>query len=422
MKLLKNFCLIAPLFFASVKTINAQQVIKTDKANFKIEGDYNFIITKTDNKTNKTLFKAETKIPDKSKKQMYYPGANHSNFSLVGSNIVIVYDVWQKSTSTKDCFIRTMNIETGKFSEDVLTFSTKLNSVYSSNEIPCMALYSPDKTKLAVFKDNISPSYQIEPELIIYDTKSFSAIATKKFSDKHEGQKRIFDLTTMKMDNNGNLNVVFHQMNEKTKMTTKSFSAEIPFNSPALTNIKELSGNASGDVGGSQTSHGRFYKSLEDYINDKPIPGVRIKNGSFSWTAFGGADFKLIDDEGNIKKEDSKDLPSEIFTYKRDNFSDPYIMRVMDKKPYIILTAGYYCYYALYLEQQNRYMAEGFDGELNKFKEGRFEDLLEANGLLEDYKKDKPKREFKDDVNSYFNKTIYWQMTYFDKLNAKTRK
>lgn len=410
-----GLCLISSNF------LKAQIQIKTDKEIFSIDGAYSFIITKADVNTKKAQYKVESNIPDKKNKEAFYPGANNASFDLVGENLVIVYDVWQKSTGTKDCSIKLMNTKNGTFSEPKLVYSVKLNSVYSSNEIPCKSLYSPDKTKLAIFKDNISPSYQIEPELTIYDTKSYNVIATKKFSDKHEGQKRIFDLTNIKMDNNGNITVVFHQMNEKTKMTTKSFSAEIPFNSPSLTNIKELSTNASGDEGGSQTSHGRFYKSLEDFINDKPIPGVRIKNGSFSWTAFGGADFKLIDDQGNIKKEDSKDLPSDIFTYKRDNFSDPYIMRVIDKKPYIILAAGYYCYYSLYLEQQNRFMAEGFDGELKKFKEGRFEELLEKYGLLDDYKKDKPKREFKDDVNSYFNKTIYWQINYFNKLNAKAK-
>ena len=35
------------------------------------------------------------------------------------------------------------------------------------------------------------------------------------------------------------------------------------------------------------------------------------------------------------------------------------------------------------------------------------------------YKKDKPKREFKDNVNDYFNKTVYWQVKYFNLLNEK---
>jgi hypothetical protein len=314
---------------------------------------------------------------------------------------------------------RLFYIKSGKFTAPKLLYSTKLNSPYSCSELPYKPIYSPDKTKLAVIKDNISPSYNIDPEINIYDTKTLNVLSTKKISGKYDGQKRIFDLTTIAIDDKGNITTVFHLMNEKTKITTKSYSADIPFAETDLKNIKELSGNSSSDAGGNQTSHGRFYKTLDDYVNDKPMPGVRIKNGSFSWTAFGGADFKLIDDAGNVTKEDSKDLPSEIFTYKSDNFSDPYILRIMDKKPYIILAAGYYCYYSLYLEQQNRYMAEGFNGELKKFKEGRFEELLEKYNLLEDYKKDKPKREFKDDVNGYFNKTINWQIKYFNLLNKK---
>jgi hypothetical protein len=413
------FLLTISLLLAFTKTSIGQQVIKTDKEFYTIEGPYNFVIVKSDNNTKKVLYKAETKIPDKSQKEMYYPGANNSNFKLVGDNIVIVYDIWQKANGTKDCSIKLLDIKSGKFTAPKLLYSTKLNSPYSCSELPYKPIYSPDKTKLAVIKDNISPSYNIDPEINIYDTKTLNVLSTKKISGKYDGQKRIFDLTTIAIDDKGNITTVFHLMNEKTKITTKSYSADIPFAETDLKNIKELSGNSSSDAGGNQTSHGRFYKTLDDYVNDKPMPGVRIKNGSFSWTAFGGADFKLIDDAGNVTKEDSKDLPSEIFTYKSDNFSDPYILRIMDKKPYIILAAGYYCYYSLYLEQQNRYMAEGFNGELKKFKEGRFEELLEKYNLLEDYKKDKPKREFKDDVNGYFNKTINWQIKYFNLLNKK---
>lgn len=417
-KTIFSFLTIA-LLFTFTKASNAQQIIKTDKEIYSIDGAYYFTITKTDINTKKVLFKAETKIPDKSKKEAYTVGYNDTYFELVGENIIIVYDVWQKTTGTKDCSIKLLNVKTGNFTEPKLLYSTKLNSVMSTNELLYKPIYSPDKTKLAVLKDNISPTYDIDPEITVYDTKTLNILSTKKISGKYEGQKRIFDLSTISIDNNGNIAAVLHLMNEKTKMTTKSYSADIPFAEKELKNIKELSANASTDAGGNQNSHGRFYKNLEDYINDKPMQGVRIKNGSFSWTTFGGADFKLIDDAGNIKKEDSKDLPSDIFTYKSDNFSDPYIMRIIDKKPYIILAAGYYCYYSLYLEQQIRYMAEGFDGELKKFKEGRFEEILEKYNLLEDYKKDKPKREFKDNVNSYFNKTINWQIKYFNLLNKK---
>ncbi|MEX0811074.1 MAG: hypothetical protein WD048_02580 [Chitinophagales bacterium] len=268
-------------------------------------------------------------------------------------------------------------------------------------------------------KDNISPSYPIEPEIKIYDTKALKAISTKKLSGKYENQKRIFDQNQFKIDNEGNISVVFHLLNEETKITTKSYSADIPFNAAGLKNIKALEANSSQDEVVDQMSHGRFYKTLQDYIDDNPIPGVRIKNGSFSASLFTSADFKLIDDAGNLKKEDSKKLPSELFTYKRNNYESPHLVRIIDNKPYIVLAAGKLNYYALYKNQEKLYYSEGWDGELQKFKGKHLEKYLEKHNLLDAYKKDKPRREFSDDVNGYFNKTINWQVKYFNLLNKK---
>ncbi len=415
----KQFCLISIVFLLiGIQKVSDAQEMKTDKEIYTVEGAYNFIILKKDIKTQKILFKAETKIPDKSQKEMFYPGANFAAFELVGDNIIIVYDVWQKATGTKDCSIKTLNVKTAKFSQPKLLYSTKVNSVYSSNEIIYKPIYSPDKSKLAVLKDNISPSYDIEPEINIYDTKSLNVISTKKISSKYENQKRIIN-QNITMDDNGNIALTFSLLNEKTKMTTKSYSAEIPFKETDLKNIKEVTGTASNDGGIDQKAHGNFYKTLQDYLDDKPIKGTRIKNGSFNWTVVTGTDYKLIDDEGNIKKEDAKNLPSELFTYKSDNYSSPFLVRIIDKKPYIVLAAGKLCYYSLYQEQQDRFFAEGWDGELMKFKEKDFEEYLAKYNLLEDYKKDKPKRERDDSVNGYFNKTVNWQIKYFNLLNAK---
>jgi hypothetical protein len=405
------------LFIGIIRTTNAQDM-KTDKEIFSVEGAYNFIIIKKDIKTQKVLSKVETKIPDKSQKEMFYPGSNFANFELIGENIVIAYDVWQKGTGTKDFSIKTLNIKTNKFSQPILIYSTKVNSVYSSGEIIYKPVYSPDKSKLAILKDNISPSYDIDPEINIYDTKSFSILSTKKLSSKYEGQKRIIN-QNFTFDNEGNIALVFSLLNEKTKVTTKSYSADIPFKETDMKNIKEVEGGTSNDGGVDQKAHGNFYNSLQDYIDNKPVKGTRIKNGSFKWSVIGGTDYKLIDDNGNIKKEDAKNLPAELFTYKSDDFSTPMLMRLIDNKPYIVLVAGKMCYYSLYLEQQDRFYAEGWDGKLMKFKEKDFEDYLAKYNLLADYKKDKPKREMKDDVNGYFNKTISWQIKYFELLNTK---
>ncbi|MEX0811073.1 MAG: hypothetical protein WD048_02575 [Chitinophagales bacterium] len=128
--------------------IIAQEVIKTDKAIYTIEGEYYFEITKSDINGKRVFFKAETNIPDKSKKEMFYPGANHAAFDLIGDNIVIVYDVWQKKAGTKDCLVKLLNTKTGKFTEPQLLYSTEINSVYSSNEIIYKPIYSPDKSSL----------------------------------------------------------------------------------------------------------------------------------------------------------------------------------------------------------------------------------------------------------------------------------
>jgi len=72
------------LLFAYTKASNAQQIIKTDKEIYSIDGAYYFTITKTDINTKKVLFKAETKIPDKSKKEAYTVGYNDTYFELVG--------------------------------------------------------------------------------------------------------------------------------------------------------------------------------------------------------------------------------------------------------------------------------------------------------------------------------------------------
>ncbi len=407
------------LVLMGLSQILSGQVMKTDKETYTVEGAYNFIILKKDNKTQKVISKIETKIPDKSQKEMFYPGSNFANFDLLADNIVIAYDIWQKDNGTKDFYIKLLNLKTNRFSEPQLVYSTKVNSVYSSNEIIYKPVYSPDKSKLAVLKDNISPSYDIDPEITIFETKTFKTISTIKMSGKYEGQKRVIN-QNFTFDNEGNIALTFSLLNEKTKITTKTYSAEIPFKATDMKNIKEVVETASSGNGGvDQKAHGNFYNSLQDYIDDKPVKGVRMKNGSFSWSVVKGTDYKLIDDDGNIKKEDAKNLPAELFTYKRDNFSEPMLMRLIDGKPYIILAAGGLCYYSLYLEQQDRYYAEGWNGKLKKFKENDFEEYLKKYDLLEQYKQDKPKREFKDDVNGYFNKIVSWQIKYFNLLNEK---
>jgi hypothetical protein len=388
-------------------------IARTDKEVYTVEGDYYFIITKKDIESNKILFKAETNIPDKKQKETYNTSANDARFFLVGENIFIIYDVWQKSNSSKECYVRLLNTKTGQFGEKKRLYATPLNSGFSAGDIPYTPQFSADFSKLAVLKDNKSTGYDIDPEITVYDTKTLNIISNKKFAQKYNGEKRIFS-QNFTVDNTGNISLFFSLLNPETKQKGKSFSANIGVKDTELQNIKELEPTTSSSDSKIAVG-GLFYKSLQDYVDSKPMEGVGIKYGSFSWTTFGGTKFKLIDDKGNVTKEDAKDLPSDIFTY------NDYLIHVIDKTPYIVLSVGKLCFYAEYAEQQKRYMAEGWNGKLEKFKEDKLEDYLKQYGLLEGYKRDKPKREFKDDVNGYFNKVVRWQIDYFNLLNKKMK-
>lgn len=401
--------LFALLCLGITLNLVSQQIIgKTEKEEYLVDGSYYFVIYKKDISSSKILFTAETNIPDKKAKESYNTFNNDSYFFLVGENIVIVYDVWQKSNSSKECYIWFLNTKTGQFGEKKLLYSTQLNSAYSSGDIRYIPVFSPDRSKLAVIKENKSPGYNIDPEINIYDMKTLNVISTKKLAQKYNDQKRVLN-KNISMDNNGNISLIFHLLNEETKMTTKSFSADIPFNETDLKNIKQLESIATA----SESNHGRFYKSLQDYIDEKPMKGLRIKDGSYNWSKFTGTGFKLIDDDGKIIRESVKDFPSELFTY------NGHLMRLIDNAPYIVLVAGKMNYYSEYLEQNRRFYAEGWNGKLKKFKEKDFENYLKKYDLLEAYKKDKPKREMSDDVNGYFNKIVGWQIDYFNKLNKK---
>ena len=132
-----------------------------------------------------------------------------------------------------------------------------------------------------------------------------------------------------------------------------------------------------------------------------------------------GEFFNLIDKDGKYDKTNVSKFPGPLFTYKSSDLDDFYLLRAYEGKCYIVLAAGKFCYYAEYGAQGVQHTSEGINGELKKFKEKDLEEKLEQYGLLADYKKDKPKREMKDDVNGYFNKVVSWHLKYFNLLNSK---
>lgn len=113
-------------------------------------------------------------------------------------------------------------------------------------------------------------------------------------------------------------------------------------------------------------------------------------------------------------------FPSKIFTYSKFD-SQFYLMKTYKSRSYIVLSYGKLCYYAMYASQGKRYYSETIDGKRKKFSAKVLEKYLEQYNLLASYEKDKPKREFKDNVNEYYNKVINWQIKYFDLLNEKMK-
>lgn len=422
------------LFLAFTESSNAQQIIKTDKEIYTIEGAYYFTITKTDTKTQKVLFKAQTKIPDKSQKEGFYPGLNNASFDLIGDNIVIVYDVWQKSTDSKDCSVKLLNVKSGTFNQPKLLYSTKLNSANSSSELIYKPIYSPDKTKLAVLKDNNSPTSDIDPEINIYDTRTFNVLSSKKISGKFEGQKRIFDLTRISMDDKGNITTLFHLIDEKTKITTKSYSADIPFNENDFINIKDLGVIAStGLTKGQNINTNKFYKTPADFLNNTPIEGYSIKNDSWSYLMGFGESIVLFKN-GVKDKVKLSNLPSPWFSYGDDGLL---LMRAFDGNLYYVLAEGPLCYYlnintnrvsvdksgVIQLTDQSgrglykNYYSETSNGEILKLKDKNLNKYLVKYNLKKKYDAEKMKR---NTSNDYLKRSFKY-IKYINLLNEQMK-
>lgn len=159
----------------------------------------------------------------------------------------------------------------------------------------------------------------------------------------------------------------------------------------------------------SQEEENLFYATLEDYQNYKPIAGISIVprlhvENQFD-ISYGGA-IKRV-------KCSSKDWPSDFFTH------NGFLLRMFGKEPYIVLAMGKINYYSKWSEQNKIFTQDDWNGKLRKYNINHFAQLLKQYDLYEDYRNDKPKREFRDDVNGYFNKFLSWQVAYFKLLNKK---
>ncbi len=155
-----------------------------------------------------------------------------------------------------------------------------------------------------------------------------------------------------------------------------------------------------------------FYASVEDYKNEKPMEGYSIVKDSWRHILGAGTILKVL--TGNVEeKKKLKELPSIYFTYNN------WFIRVWDNEMYIVIVEGSLCYYAAYAANNVQYLSETITGELIKFSEKTFNKYLKKYDLLDNYEKDKPKREFKDDVNDYFNRTVERNKKYVVLINEK---
>jgi hypothetical protein len=411
--LLLTFTTLSLLFNNSV---NAQYEAKTKEFTFDFDS-YKRIITKTDNATGKILSKIVTNIPDKSQKEEYYSLANNVSLTLINDEIAIIYDVWNSNAKANTCYVKFLNIETNEFTAPKKLHSTGLETKYHLDQTEYTTFYSPDKSKVAILRDNLNKNYDFKPAFLVFETTNFELISELEMTNEYEGEKRIIDVKSMSLDNEGNIDFSFNTVNITTKVPIKSYSAYAPFKSEDIKNIEEIT--AESGFNNRNSTQGRFYKSIADLSNDEPISGIRIKNKSHSWDTFTGSSFQVIDDAGNVSKLKAKNLPTELFTYKRSDAEEPFIIRLIDEKPYIVLEAGELMFYSLLAEQGKLFYALGWAGELEYYKTEEIEKLLAKFDLVDAYKNEEPKREFNDTVDGYFNKVVAWNMKFIGLYNQK---
>lgn len=188
-------------------------------------------------------------------------------------------------------------------------------------------------------------------------------------------------------------------------------------------------------------TNNKFYASIEDYKNNKPMDGYEIGMNSWRMT-MGSESFELKENGTSDRKKLSK-LPADLFTYNNS------LMRRFDGHCYYVLISGPICYYILkneadvYKGANNNFMvahipnfdANGKDiagnpddyysetiaGEISKLKNKILEKYLTQHSLLESFEKDKPKREAKDSKDSYNTKEIARVVKYLGMINEKMK-
>lgn len=158
-----------------------------------------------------------------------------------------------------------------------------------------------------------------------------------------------------------------------------------------------------------------FFKTYEDYINKKPVPGPMVQMNSLKSNIATGSSVVIIEN-GKEDRVSCDKLPYDLFSYYGGYMFQ--LIKVVNKTPYRVLTMGKMSYYADPFDNQRRFYQID-NGEVNRFRKGELEDFLKKYGLLEEFERTKPKRERKDDVNGYFNKVVNHEIEYINKISEK---
>lgn len=175
----------------------------------------------------------------------------------------------------------------------------------------------------------------------------------------------------------------------------------------------------------------KFFGSAEDYLNDKPIEGVKLTN----WKAYSSTI------EFNEKGVDQK-MKSSKMNYTWFCNSEGMLMRIFDGDIYYAPVIGKMSFYIKASEgtisktSENSYVLSGkftdswpseyyslnSNGQIEKLKEKTLEEYLEKNGMLSQYENDPNyKRERKDCVLCWQEKKTNKMIKYVKLLNEKMK-
>jgi hypothetical protein len=179
---------------------------------------------------------------------------------------------------------------------------------------------------------------------------------------------------------------------------------------------------------------GHFYKSSEDYYNDKPVENIDYLPNSWS-SGVGGTRIK-VDRNGKVARERVSDLTEYWISTEYGM-----LMRCYEKDFYIVVINGPFCYYVKFLSGEAYFTTDGkihlstnfegkffafysltLTGEIKKMDEKFLIKYLDKLGLGTQYKNDKIKREMKDTVAGYFFKKVMKNIQYIYLANEESAK